>query len=124
MQDDDILDAPPPQDPRRSDADTRRISRYLLYALGLVLLLLVRLYWVLPPRVSSRNSDWIMTNLHQTLLIGLSGLWLFAGLGLTAGIRTARRHPLTGAQMVYTVIHGLLLVGSSGLLWMGYRSSL
>lgn len=121
MQDEDILDAPPPQRPRRSDADTRRISRYLLYALGLVVLLLVRLYWILPGHVSSQDSDGILATTHQTLLIGLSGLWMFAGLGLTAGIRTSLRHPLTGAQMAYTVIHGLLLVGSSGLLWVSYR---
>lgn len=112
----DILDEPEYEHPPEQDEDTRRISRFFGYALGMIALVLIRFYWVFSSHLPNRDAQVLFSTIEQSILIAVCGLWLFAGLGLTAGIRTARRHTLTRMQRVYTMLHAVLLLGSSVLL--------
>lgn len=98
MEENDVLDDLQENKPQLRSGQFQRALRFLLYALGIIVVLLGRMMM----------SRWQIDDAQQFLLVGGAGVWLFSGLGLSA-LFQARKERQTDILFAFVTLAHLLI---------------
>lgn len=113
MQENNVLDDLEDNQPPADSGQFRRALRYLLYALGISLVLLVSMWSVM---------HWELKGTQHSLQVGMAGVWMFSGLGLSALFRARRERRIDVVFALATLAHLLIFSLSSFYLLVSFRT--
>ncbi len=114
MQENDVLDDLQENQSQPPSGQFQRALRFLLYALGIIVVLLGRMMM----------SRWQINEAQQFLLVGGAGVWLFSGLGLSALFQARKERQTDLLFALITLGHLLIFSFSSIYLASSFRTIL
>lgn len=104
MEDNDVLDDLQENQAQSHSGQFQRALRFLLYALGIIVVLLGRMLM----------TQWQIDLAQQFLMVGCAGVWLFSGLGLSA-LFQARKERQTDLLFAFITLAHLFIFSISSI---------
>lgn len=121
MQDHNVLDEWQEDRPEPSGGQFRRAWRFLLYAVGIGLVVGGRIMFSIQQSAATGGPTFQVDEVNRLFLVGIAGCWMFSGLGLSALYRARTERPTDLVFALVAVGHLAVFVLSSFYLLRSFR---